>query len=485
MVDVLRPAENPTQRHPSSRRWTALAFISLAQLMIALDATIVNIALPSAQAALRATSADRQWVVTAYTLAFGGLLLAGGRVADLVGRKPAFLVGLGGFAVASAIGGASPTFAVLIAARAMQGAFAAMLAPAALSLVATSFDEPRDRATAFAVYGSIAGSGAAMGFLLGGALTQYLAWRWCLYVNVPIALLAAAGAWSVLPSVPRRSAAGLDLPGLALGSLGLVALVFASVKVVELGWSSPAVLGLFAASALAIVGFVWREATATNPLLPLRVLADRSRGGVYLTVALVIAGMFGAYLLLTYFLQAVLHYTPLEAGLGFLPLTVASQSASWLIARRLVPRAAPRTLMVPGILVAATGIGLLSQLHVGSGYLTLVLPAEVLLGAGISCAMVPAFNTATQRLDPRDAGVASATVTAAQQVGSSLGTAVLNTVATTATAAYLASHAAAGVSAAVVAGFAAAAGIATGILVFAAVVAFVLVSAPRPTRHLA
>lgn len=485
LVDVRRATERPPRPQPSSRRWTALAFISMAQLMIALDATIVNIALPSAQATLGATSADRQWVVTAYTLAFGGLLLAGGRLADLIGRKPAFLLGLAGFAIASVLGGAAPSFGVLIAARALQGAFAALLAPAALSLVATSFTEPKERATAFAVYGSIAGSGAAIGFLLGGALTQYLAWRWCLYVNLPIALVAAAGGWSVLPSVMRRSAAGLDLPGLALGSLGLVALVFASVKVVELGWTSPTVLGLSSVSVLALAGFAWREATASNPLLPLRVLADRSRAGVYLTVALVIAGMFGAYLLLTYYLQAVLHYTPLQAGLAFLPLTAASQSASWLIARRLVPRVAPRTLMVPGILVAAAGVGLLSLLRVGSGYVDLVLPAEILLGAGIACAMVPAFNTATQRLDPRDAGVASATVTAAQQVGSSLGTAILNTVATTATASYLATHAIGGVNAAVVAGFATAAGVAAAILVLAAAVALVLVTAPRPTRHLA
>jgi EmrB/QacA subfamily drug resistance transporter len=466
----------------ASRRWTALAFISLAQLMIALDATIVNIALPSAQAALGASSADRQWVVTAYTLAFGGLLLAGGRAADLLGRKPAFLIGLAGFAVASALGGAAPNFAVLIGARALQGAFAALLAPAALSLVATSFSEPKQRATAFAVYGSIAGSGAAIGFLLGGALTQYLAWRWCLYVNVPIALAAGVGGWLVLPKSARRGAGAVDLAGLLLASAGLVTLVFGSVKVVELGWRSPIVLDLFGISAAALGLFVWREATAKSPLLPLRVLADRSRSGVYLMVALVIAGMFGAYLLLTYYLQSVLRYTPLEAGLAFLPMTVASQSASWLIARRLVPLVAPRVLMVPGVLVAASGVALLAQLHVGSGYLGLVLPAEMLLGAGISCAMVPAFNTATQRLDPRDAGVASATVTAAQQIGSSLGTAVLNTVATTATASFLAAHAGEAHSGAVVAGFASAAGVAALILVAGALVALVLVSSPRPAR---
>ena len=448
--------------------------------MMALDATIVSIALPSAQASLGASDADRQWVVTAYTLAFGGLLLVGGRLADLLGRKRAFVLGLAGFAAASAVGGAAPNFSVLIAARAVQGAFAALLAPTALSLVTVSFSEPRERATAFAVYGSIAGSGAAIGFVLGGVLTQYLAWRWCLYVNIPVALAAAAGGWWVLPVSARRPVGQLDLAGVVLASTGLVALVFASVKAVELGWSSPFVVGLFVASVVASGSFVLREATAANPLLPLRILADSVRAGAYLTVALGVGGMFGAYLFLTYYLQAVLHYTPLQAGLAFLPVTVASQSSSWLIARRLMPRVPPRALMAPGALVAAVGLALLTQLRVDSAYLTLVLPAELLLGAGISCAMVPAFNTATQRIDPRDAGVASATVTAAQQVGSSLGTAVLNTIATAATASYLATHSFAPRANALVAGFATAAWAGTAILVLAALVARVLVSAPRP-----
>src|SRR5438309_8900884 len=217
------PAEQtwvPAQR--DRRRWTALAFIAIAQLMIALDATIVSIALPSAQASLGASDADRQWIVTAYALAFGGLLLLGGKLADYAGRKRAFLIGLAGFAVASAIGGAAPSFTVLVAARAMQGAFAALLAPTALSLLAVTFTQPRERATAFAVYGSIAGSGAAIGLLLGGVLTQYLTWRWCLYVNLPVAIVAAAGGWMVLPDSSRRAGARFDLPGVALATAGLV-----------------------------------------------------------------------------------------------------------------------------------------------------------------------------------------------------------------------------------------------------------------------
>src|SRR5437899_7481208 len=347
--EVSRAAE------PSRSRWTALAFIAVAQLMIALDATIVSIALPSAQAALGASDADRQWVVTAYTLSFGGLLLLGGRIADFAGRKRAFLLGLAGFAVASMIGGAAPSFAVLVAARALQGAFAALLAPTALSLLAVTFTQPRERATAFAVYGSIAGSGAAIGMLLGGALTQYLSWRWCLYVNLPIALIAAVGGWRVLARSESRPRPSFDLPGALLVTGALAALVYACTNVVTSGWSSPNVTGFLVASAVMLVLFVLRESSTSNPLLPLRILADRNRSGAYVTVGLGLAGMFGAFLFLTYYLQVVLRFPPLQAGLAFLPITLASQAGSWLIARQLMPRVAPRLLMVPPTPVATAG----------------------------------------------------------------------------------------------------------------------------------
>ena len=465
---------------PYPRRWSALAVIAVAQLMIALDATIVSIALPSAQAALGASDANRQWVITAYTLAFGGLLLLGGRIADYLGRKRAFLLGLGGFAVASVIGGAAPTFEVLVVARALQGAFAALLAPTALSLLAVTFTEPRERATAFAVYGSIAGSGAAIGLLLGGALTQYLAWRWCLYVNLPIALIAMAGGWKVLRSSPARARPQFDMPGVILATAGLVALVYACTQAVSAGWTSTTVTGLLAASALLLALFVIREARTPSPLLPLHIVLDRNRGGAYITVALAIAGMFGAFLFLTYYLQVVLHYTPLQAGLAFLPMTVASQAGSWLIASRLMPHVPPRALMAPGALVAAAGMALLTQLHLDSGYMALVLPAEILLGLGISCVMVPAFSTATQKVAPREAGVASATVNTAQQIGGSLGTALLNTAATSATASYLALHTHAPRVVGLVYGFSVATACGVAILLLGAVAAALLINAPRP-----
>src|SRR5205807_1306972 len=471
------PAEQtwvPAQ--PDRRRWVALAFIAVAQLMIALDATIVSIALPSAQAALGASDADRQWVVTAYTLAFGGLLLLGGRIADYLGRKRAFMIGLAGFALASLAGGAAPNFAALVAARAAQGAFAALLAPTALALLATSFTEARERATAFAVYGSIAGSGAAIGMLLGGALTQYLSWRRCLYVNLPVAIVAAIGAWIVLPASSDRGRPSLDVPGVVLAGAGLVSLVYGTTEAVRSGWSSATVIALLAASAVLLVLFVLREARTPSPLLPLRIVTDRNRGGAYLAVGLALAGMFGAYLFLTYDFQVVLHYTPLQAGLAFLPITVASQAGSWLIARRLMPLTPPRALMAPGALVAAAGLVLLTQLHAGSNFVSVVLPAELLLGLGLSTAMVPAFSVATHGVDPREAGVASATVNAAQQVGASLGVAVLNTIAASATAAYLGPR-----TEAVLHGFAQATGWGAAIMVLSAVVAALLIRAPRPS----
>jgi EmrB/QacA subfamily drug resistance transporter len=468
---------------PDPRRWTALALIAVAQLMIALDATIVSIALPSAQAALGATDANRQWVITAYTLAFGGLLLLGGRLADHLGRKRAFLGGLIGFAAASVIGGDAPNFAVLVAARALQGAFAAVLAPTALSLLAVSFTRPRERATAFAVYGSIAGSGAAVGLLLGGALTQYLDWRWCLFVNVPIALAAAIAGWIVLSDAPSHGRPRFDIPGVILATAGVVSLVFACSQAVSDGWSSPTVVVLLCASGVLLVFFVLRETRAANPLLPLRIVLDRSRGGAYITVAFAIAGMFGAFLFLTYYMQVVLHYTPLQAGLAFLPMTIASQVGSWAIASRLMPFLPPRALMAPGSLVAAAGMAFLVFLQVNSGYVTHVLPAEILLGLGISCVMVPAFSTATQRVDPREAGVASATVNTAQQVGGSLGTALLNTIAASATAGYLATHGLSQRADALVHGYSVATEWGTAILILGAVAAAVLINAPRPAAH--
>jgi EmrB/QacA subfamily drug resistance transporter len=471
---------------PLEHRWISLAFIALAQLMVALDATIVSIALPSAQASLHASDAERQWVITAYTMAFGGLLLLGGKVADRLGRKRTFLIGVLGFAVASAVGGIAPDFGVLVGARAVQGAFAALLTPTALSLLAVSFTETRERATAFAVYGSIAGSGAAVGLLLGGALTQYLGWRWCLFVNIPIAAAAAVGGNVFLPDPPRSGQrARFDIPGVALAAGSLVALVYGSTQAVTAGWSDTGVVALLLTSAALAIAFVARERLTRAPLLPLRIVLDRNRGGSSLTVLLAIAGLFAAFLFITYYLQVVRGYSPLQAGLAFLPITVASQLGSWLIARRLMPRVPPRALITPGLLVAAIGMAWLTQLHVDSDYFTHVLPAELLLGLGISSAMVPAFSSATLGVEPREAGVAAATINAAQQIGASIGTAVLNTIAASATLAYAAGHVRRVGSGAValVHGYSVATAWGAGMLVAGALAAGLLMNATSPPSH--
>ena len=455
--------------------------------MIALDATIVSIALPWAQRALGASDAERQWVITAYTLAFAGLLLVGGRVADTLGRKRTFVVGLAGFALASAVGGSAGSFLVLLAARAAQGGFAALLAPTALSLLAVMFTQPKERARAFAVYGAIAGSGAALGLLLGGVLTQYVGWRWCLYVNVPIAIAAAVGGWRVLSGDASGHRQRLDIPGVVFVTGGLVALVYACTEAASSGWRSGWVIGFLLASFVLLGAFVVREARTDSPLLPLRIVLDRNRGGASLAAAFAIAGMFGAFLFLTYYLQVVLRYSPLQAGLAFLPLTVASQAGSWGIASVLMPRLPARWIMAPGALTAAAGMLLLTQIQVSSGFVTHVLPAEILLGIGIACVMAPAFNIGTRGVDRRQAGVAAATVNTATQIGASLGTAVLNTIAASATAAYLAGvrPSAALVNQALVHGYAIAAAWAALVLILGAVTTAVLIDAGRPSTHTA
>jgi EmrB/QacA subfamily drug resistance transporter len=458
-----------------ARRWYALATISVAQLMVALDATIMNIALPSAQDALGATDANRSWVITAYTLALAGLLLLGGRIADLLGQKRAFLVGLAGFAAASALGGAAGNFWLLVAGRALQGVFAAVLIPTALSLLAITFTEPKQRARAFAVYGAIASGGGAIGLLLGGVLTEYWSWRWCLYVNVVIAVLAAVVGLAVLPSAQVGRRPRFDVPGVLLVTAGLVSLVYACSEAATVGWGSPTVLMLLLVAAILLMLFGRWSARAKDPLLPPRILWHRSRIGTCIASGFAVIGMFGMFLLLTYYFQVVLGYSPVRAGLAFLPMTVAIALSAFFVASPLMPRVAPRWLIVPGLVVAAGGLLVLSMLRVDSGYWSVTLPAEILLGAGLGCVVTPGFSVATTGVDRRDAGVASAMVNTAQQVGGSLGTALLNTIAAGATLSFVGGH-----KAGLVHGYTVATTWAAGILLVAAVAAAVLIDLPSP-----
>jgi len=448
----------------------------------------VNIALPSAQQDLGMSDANRQWVITAYTLAFGGLLLLGGRIADLVGRKRTFMIGLVGFAAASALGGAATGSGMLFAARALQGVFAAVLAPSALSLLTTTFTDPKERGKAFGIYGALAGSGSAIGFIVGGLLTEYLNWRWCLYVNVPIAVIAFFGALVLLHDRPGHAGARLDVPGVLLGCGGLVAIVYGFSEAQPRGWSDPLVMTLLFGGVVLLAIFVWWQSRAPMPLLPLHIVKDRNRAGCFLTMGLAVIGMFGLFLFMTYYLQVVLAYSPVRTGLAFLPMTAAIIVGSTQISARLMNRVAPRMLMVPGMILAASGMVILTQMTVDSSYTTEILPALLLMGLGMGLTFMPVFSTATAGVAPQDSGVTSATVNTSQQVGGSIGTALLNTIATTSSTAYITAHLtnpaqkALVVKEGVVHGYTVAIWWAAGIMLLAGLIAGLMVTAKPPKQ---
>jgi EmrB/QacA subfamily drug resistance transporter len=425
------------------QRWLILGVIGIAQLMVVLDATVMNIALPSAQHALHFTTVDRQWVVTAYTLAFGSLLLLGGRLADLLGRKVTFLVGLAGFAGVSAIGGASVNFAMLIAARACQGAFAALLVPSALSLVTTTFTAPKDRSKAFGIYGAIAGAGGALGLLLGGALTEYLSWRWTLYINLIFAGVAFTGGAVLLRRQPSPVKPRLDIPGVLLVSSGVFCLVYGFSNAATHNWHTPSTWGFLAAGVVLLVAFAAWQGRAAHPLLPPRVVLDRNRGGAYASMFIGTAGMFGIFLFLTYYLQQTLGYSPLVAGVSFLPMSAGLIVMANLSTIVLMPRFGPKPLIALGMLAASGGAAWLAQLGPHTGYAAGLLGPLVLTGIGLGMVIAPAINTGTFGVAPQDAGVASATVTVGQMLGGSVGTSLLNTIFAAAVTSYLTAHLAA------------------------------------------
>jgi EmrB/QacA subfamily drug resistance transporter len=440
------------------RRWLILGIIAIAQLMIVLDSSIMNIALPSAAKDLDIASADLQWAITSYTLAFGGLLLLGGRIADYLGRKTTFIIGLVGFAAASGLGGAAATEALLFGARALQGAFAALLAPAALALITVTFTEGRERAKAFGVFGAISGGGAAIGLLLGGVLTEYLNWRWCLFVNLPIALITGVFAIRYLRESKAPGDTKLDIPGAILASVGLATLVYGFTEAAKqevgadgtmaaVGWTDPTVLGFLGFAVLCLVAFVVVETRVSNPLLPLRVALDRNRGGSYLVFLLVGAGLFSMFLFMTLYFQNVLDYTPLKAGFAFLPFSAGIILMAGVVAQ-LLPRVGPKPLMLVGLALATTGMLLLLRTTPESSYATTVLPGIVIMSLGMAAVFIPASSTALVGVGKHDAGVASALLTTSQQVGGSLGLALLSTFSISATADKLSDLAAGGADAA-------------------------------------
>jgi EmrB/QacA subfamily drug resistance transporter len=408
------------------RRWLILGVLGLSQLMVVLDATIVNIALPTAQHALKFSNSDRQWVVTGYSLAFGSLLLLGGRLADMVGEKRALVVGLIGFAGASAVGGFSTDFTMLLIARIAQGAFGALLAPAALSLLTTTFTDGKERNRAFAIYGAIAGAGGAIGLILGGVLTSYVSWRWTLFVNVGIAVLAVPGAIAFL--VHRRPAERdpLDIPGVVTVTAGLFAVVYGFSHAETSSWTNATTIAFLVGGVALLAAFVLIERRAKFPLLPLRVILNRDRGGSLIALTVTGVGLFGLFLFLTYYLQGTLGYSPVKTGLSFLPMTITLIVVAQ-VTNLILPRSGAKPLVGFGALLAGVGMLLLCRTELHSGYLTVILPALIVIGAGFGLLMSPAINTATRGIDPHDAGVGSAAATTAQQVGGSIGTTLLST----------------------------------------------------------
>lgn len=465
---------------PDPRRWLILAVIAGAQMMVVLDATIVNIALPSLQLDLGISDADRQWVITAYALTFGGFLLLGGRIADYWGRKRAFMAGMIGFAVASALGGIAASGEVLFAARALQGLFGALLAPAGLAILTTTFHDAEERAKAFAVFGAISAGGAAVGLLLGGILTELLNWRWCLLVNTPVAIIAAIATYRVVTESKVHKTGSLDVPGALLGTLGLVCLVYGFTKAGETSWDNGTTVAFLAAAVVLLAVFVVVESRHHNPLLPLRIPRDRNRGGSYLTSIMLGAAIFGASLFLTYYFQGVLGYTPIQAGLASLPISLGVFVAAGALGKVLT-RTGPRPVMLAGALFGAAGMALLAQIEVESSFWTLVFPGELLFGMGMGMIFVPLANIALINVEPDDAGVASAVLNASQQVGGSLGTALLNSVYTSAVSAYLIDNAIANPHdpAALVHGFEVGFWWSAGLMVIAAGVILVMIRAGK------
>jgi EmrB/QacA subfamily drug resistance transporter len=431
---LARPAQAPS-------KWAILALLGVAQLMVVLDATVVNIALPSAQRALHFTATNRQWVITAYALAFGSLLLLGGKLGDLFGRKWTLIGGLTGFALASALGGLAQSFPVLVGARALQGAFGALLAPSALGLLTVTFQGSRDRAKAFGIFSAIAAGGASLGLLLGGALTQGISWRWSLYVNLVIAVPAAIAALRLIEHHPRPERPRFDIPGIVAGSVGLFALVYGFSHAETSSWSNPITIFALTASALLLTAFVVIERRVKYPLLPLHIVWDRGRGGAYATIGLAGSAVFAVFLFLTYYLQQSLGFSPLKTGVAFLPMTLMIVVTATTVQTRVLARTGAKPLVMGGMGLGVAAMVLLSRLSGHGSYASDILPALLLVGVGMGMIFAPAFSTATLGVRGEDAGIASAMVNTAQQVGGSVGTALLSTIFASAAAAYASAHA--------------------------------------------
>lgn len=481
MADTEASTSPDVARESKGRRQRILLVIAIAQLMIVLDTTVMNIALPSAQRQLGFSTDERQWVITAYSLTFGSLLLLGGRLSDMIGRRRTLVIGLLGFAGVSALGGASPDFGVLVAARALQGAFAAILAPAALSTLNVTFTDTAERARAFAVYAAVAAGGSAIGLILGGMLTEWLSWRWCLYINLCFALPAAWGVTRLLSRREKRARTTLDLLGAVLASSGLFCVVYGLTNAETHSWSAPATIATLVGGVVLLIAFVLAERRVKAPLLPLRVVLDRTRGGSYFAILIGFLSMFGAFLFLTYFFQESLGFSPIKTGFAFLPMSAGIAIGAGVVNTRLLPRFGPRPLVPAGMVVAAGGMLWLHQLNPQSAYAADVLGPLIILGLGMGFVVAPSISAATAGVASRDAGVGSAMVNTSQQIGGAIGTALLSTIFLQAVNSYLGSHlpSRAAYSAATIYGYATVFGICTLFFVGAAVLTGLLLPSGR------
>jgi EmrB/QacA subfamily drug resistance transporter len=393
--------------------------------MIILDLTVVNIALPSIAQGLHFSEPNLSWVLNAYTLTFGGLLLLGGRAGDILGRRRVFIAAIVLFTAASLAGGLATSAAWLLAARAAQGVGGAIASPAVLALIAASFSEGRERTRALSIYTAVAMGGGSLGLVLGGVITEWVSWRWVLFINVPIGILVALTAPKFLPESERQPGR-FDLVGALTSTAGMTALVYGFIQAASNGWSDWKGVAAFAAAVVLLGAFLLNESRARQPITPLRLFADRGRSGSYITRLLLVAGMFGMFYFLTQFVQEVLGFSPLVAGISFLPMTAALFGVSRL-SPRLLARFGAKPLMVAGLLPAVAGMAWLSRIAPGTGYAAGVLGPMLLLGIGMGVAFVPLTMASLAGVRPQDSGAASSMVNVTQQVGGSLGLAILVT----------------------------------------------------------
>jgi EmrB/QacA subfamily drug resistance transporter len=412
-------------------RWMALYVLCVGVLMIVLDATIVNVALPSIQADLGFSQSNLAWVVNAYLIAFGGLLLLAGRLGDLIGRRRVFLVGLAIFSAASALCATAQSQEMLIGARFIQGAGGALTSAVVLGMIVTMFPEPRDQAKAIGVYGFVASAGGSIGLLAGGVLTDLINWHWIFFVNIPVGIATAFFALRLIePGESLGLRHGADIPGAALLTGGLMLGVYTILQVSEQGWGSARTLGLGAVAVAALAAFLVRQARIDNPLMPLRLFRSRNVSGANAIQALVVAGMFGMFFMGALYLQRILGYTPLQVGFAFLPGTIVMGGLSLGFSEKLIMRFGPRTTLIPGLLMIGAGLLLFARTPVDGAYLADVLAPVLLVSAGVGTAFPSLMTLAMSGATPRDSGLASGLVNTSMQVGGAIGLAVLATLAT-------------------------------------------------------